>query len=184
MRQLLTILSIIGLCGGSAAQMPTTPDQLEQFFKFVQLGDTTNVQQMLEANPSLAIEADRFEFQAIHVLDYNGFDEVLALLLHYGADINAQSGDGSTLLHILIDAEFLPLVLEAGADLELKDGSGFTPLLAQISRPDSRDMVLALLAAGSNPNVKDNWARSALSHAQETGDESLINILVDAGAVE
>ena len=184
MRRLLAILAMFGLCSGSAAQTQTTSDNLEQFFEFIQMGDISSVKRMLKDDPNLATEADRFEFQAIHVLDYNGFDEILTLLLKSGADINAQSDDGSALLHILIDAEFLQPVLEAGANLELKDKSGYTPLLAQISRADSEDMVRALLAAGADPNAKDSLNQSALSHARQKDDASLIDLLIDAGASE
>ncbi|WP_282608856.1 ankyrin repeat domain-containing protein [Pelagibius sp. Alg239-R121] len=182
MRRLLTILSIFGLCNGSAAQTPITPDNIEQFFKYVQLGDSSNVERMLKADPGFATAKDRFEFQAIHVLDYNNFDQILTLLLQYGANINAQNDDGSALLHILIDSEFLQPVLDAGANLELKDEVGFTPLLAHLIRADGEQMVRALLSAGANPNAKDNRNQSALSHARETGDEVLVNLLIDAGA--
>jgi len=123
-------------------------EETTTFHSMVQTGGVASVENALNKNPALATVEDNFGFQAVHMLDYTDFREILSLLLRYGADINAKNDAGHTLLHILIDPEFVPDVLGSGADLHAKDNQGRTPLmLAQTER--NQEMVEALIEAGA-----------------------------------
>ncbi|MEM8801005.1 MAG: hypothetical protein AAGF55_00550 [Pseudomonadota bacterium] len=128
--------------------MPTD-DEISAFHSIVQTGGAASVEKALKANPALATAADKFGFQAIHLLDYTGFHDILSLLLNHGVDINAANDDGHTLLHVLIDPEFLPAVLEAGGGLTAKDNHGRTPLMLARTEHNNQDMIDALIEAGA-----------------------------------
>ena len=156
---------------------------VEAFFSLVQTGDASAVEAALITNPALATGTDKYGFQPIHVLDYIDFEEKLALLMSYGADINSQNDDGIGLLHILIDAEFLPLVLLANADLELKDKLGRTPVMVHFTEPEGLSMVAALLGAGADPNATDSIGQSVLDYARLWNDPQVTQIVIEAGGV-
>lgn len=182
MRKLFSLILAFFIAAGPPASADPTEGEIRVFHDAIPTADTSEIESMLQANPALAMARDPFGFQAIHLLDYIGFREKLALLVAYGADINARNDEGHAPLHILIDAEFLPDLLAAGADLELKDKQGRTPLLLALTEPGTEDMIAALLAAGADPGARDNNGLSALDHATAFGDPAIVELLTRAGA--
>ena len=108
-----------------------------------------------------------------HMLDWAreyhnlGEEEKLKRWLSYGADINAQNGQGRTALMqaVLAGNEHLAkLLIEKGADLNRQDADGLTALMftaaktAGISGPgvaySRRTIAVMLLNAGANPHIK------------------------------
>src|SRR6516162_1010111 len=75
----------------------------------------------------------------------------------------------------------LPLVdalIEAGSDLNLnRDGKGETPLLGAASL-GAEDVGLRLLDAGANPELRGEWAETALHWAALLGEERLAERLI------
>jgi len=63
--------------------------------------------------------------------------EAVRLLLDRGADVNATSANGATLLHQSLDRgeAFIRLLVERGAKLDIKDSSGRTPLDVALGVP-------------------------------------------------
>lgn len=173
---LITALSF--LRGEAAAQDMAIDD----FFKLVQTGSVGDVALALERQPSLATQRDQYGFSAVHMLDYNGFDEKLSLLQRFGADINAQNDAGHALLHIIIAPEFIPAAVAAGGDVNLKDKMGRTPVMLHLREPDGPDFVPALIAAGAELNVRDIKGESLLDYAAEFENPALTDMLIDAGA--
>ena len=162
-----------------------TPDRLAAFYDTVALRPTAEMEAMLKADPGLATEKDSYGFQAIHMLDYEGFDAKLKILLADGADIDAQNDEGIGLIHILIDPQFLPAVLAAGADIDLRDNAGETPLMLFVQEPESEDMVAALLDAHADVTAKDAKGETALSLAKQVPDnDAIVGLLTAAGAAE
>jgi len=170
---------------GNSASSQEQPDMtdVETFFSLVQTGGASAVEAALIATPTLATGTDKYGFQPIHVLDYIEFEEKLALLIKYGADINSQNDEGIGLLHILIDAEFLPLLLLSNADLELKDGLGRTPVMIHLTEPEGLPMVAALLGAGADPNASDSIGQSVLDYARLWNDPQVTQIVIEAGGL-
>ena len=101
-----------------------------------------------------------------------------------GIDINSFDTEGYTLLHkACIDRQTraVELLLDAGADVRIKDGAGRTPLhLAALTRQVAIvEILLDRIPARSIPEL---WDSPILHDAVNTGDESIIQMLVQHGA--
>lgn len=158
-------------------------EDLEVFFELVAVGPAAAVQAALAETPALATARDVSGFEAMHMLDYQDFDQKLKLLKDSGADLNTRNDDGIGLIHILIDPDFLPQLLAAGADINLRDAKGRTPLMLFAQEPNGQDMLRALLTAGADATLRDADGHSAVYYAQESRqEEGLIQTLINAGA--
>jgi ankyrin repeat protein len=85
------------------------------------------------------------------------------------------------------DLEAVQSFLAHGADLSASDDFGYTALhwnaRMACAAGDRIGVAMALLAAGSNPNHRDNEGNSVLETAIEaTASAQLIELLKDAGA--
>ena len=70
---------------------------------------------------------------------------VVRLLVHCGADIEAQDYEGSTTLHLAVHYNVISAVeylIQAGADLSVCDNSGFVLLSSFVSKPTSFNLCL------------------------------------------
>lgn len=165
----------------SPAQSQPRADEVIAFHAIVQTDGAAAVESALKKNPALATATDQYKFQAIHALDFIDFYEILAILINYGSDINAQTDSGHTLLHILTDPEFVSVVVDYGANLEIKDKQGRTPLRLALTEPNNFEMVKALLSVGADPNARDAEGQTVLEFAREHSDDpAIINLLIKA----
>ena len=90
---------------------------------------------------------------------HDGRIDVVALLLANGADPNIRVEHDETALHRACFNWFLPsidILIKHGADVNAKTSFGRTPL--QMS--GSKKVVMALLARGADPYIKDNDGKS------------------------
>jgi ankyrin repeat protein len=125
-----------------------------QFLEAVKKGDRAVVDQMLDADPSLASAKDASGISAVLLAHYYGKADVAAALLsrgpaldvfEAGADPNAKSREGGTPLHsagFTGDLETAELLLAYGADPNATDPKSFTPL--DVAR-DRRNVEVAAL---------------------------------------
>src|SRR5690606_3396768 len=68
-----------------------------------------------------------------------------------------------------------------GANVDAREADGSTLLLWATYQAD-RDMVRALLAAGADPSVTNNYGSTPLAEAVKLADLELVRMLLDAGA--
>ncbi len=132
-----------------------------------------------------------------------GYYDIVKLLVNNGADINFQSEDGNdtpliaalsgmgmvkyhTFLsdktkyqHTLV----LQLLLSSGASANAKTTEGWSALLAAINI-QSVEAVKILLDYEADVNTRNNQGKTALNLAKERGDNQIIQLLLDAGALE
>ena len=116
-------------------------------------------------------------FQAI----IENHSDVIKWLIENGADLNHQDRNGWTPLHFAVQEKQLDtvaLLLLSGANTNLHDIYGNGPLwrAAFDARGDYR-IVETLLAAGADPNHKNNSHKSPIDFAVTVGDEALKTIL-------
>ena len=104
--------------------------------------------------------------------DWEGL-AIAQFLLAQGCDINAQGGDGTTLLHLAVkasDVAFVRYLLDHGARVTLADDKGETPLDASTDN----DISILLLEAGADPSHKPELGYTFAEHAQVNGDKVLL----------
>jgi ankyrin repeat protein len=132
------------------------PPAIEEFFDAIKANDTNRVSQALAANTNLT-HALYYGRLPLHVAASEGHGEIVALLLKYGADINAP---GDTLA---------------------TSNKKITALDAAIwyNHPA---ICKQLLEAGANPNVLSPWDGSALHVAFTYHRDEMASWLLDHGA--
>lgn len=158
-----------------------------QFFIAVRAGDLAQVGPMLEVEPALIAERERWDeeqsrrshmpavgsFTALHRAAYYGDGPLAELLLKRGASPNATTKTGQTPLHVAVLADEPALVeclLRAGADPNAATERGQTPLhWATIRRRAWH--IRRLLSAGADTNVPDIDGRTPTDWAALKGLE-------------
>jgi ankyrin repeat protein len=100
------------------------------------------------------------------------------------ADVNAVHVDGTTAVHVAVNADRLDIadmLLRAGAKAAAADRYGVTPLyLASVN--GNADMIRRLLDAGADPNAVDPGGETALMTAARTGAPAPLRVLLERGA--
>lgn len=112
-------------------------------------GDQARVVALLAGDPTLAnacYEGHSNRPTALHLAASNGHLEVVALLLHHGAVVNARDASGMTPLHIAAGIGHLgvaALLLDHGADPLAETSTGWTPHM--VAEKGGHDDVFGLL---------------------------------------
>jgi ankyrin repeat protein len=112
-----------------------------------------------------------------------GNEELLLLLLKYGADIET-CDSGITPLHTAcVENRFNTaiLLLERGADIESTVRGGVTPLISATVKGNLK-MVEFILSKGANVDATDNDGSTALLLAAHGGFDDIIRLLLDHSA--
>lgn len=110
--------------------------------------------------------------------------EAIGRLLEQGADVQAQSENGSSPLHMAVwegHADAVRRLLAAGADVKAKAGNGSTPLHWAAQRGNA-EVASLLLAAGADVSATDLWGWCPLHAASEKGHADVVRLLLEAGA--
>jgi len=134
--------------------------------------DLSGIESALSSDASLANANEGFD-QPIHIASGDGKAEIVALLLRYGANVNAKDEDNRTPLHRA--AQLYPRVaqvlLEYGADPNVYDDYGYSPIAwAVLGQQPEGETVINLLRAGG--------ARYGLLEAVAMGDLSRVTAIL------
>lgn len=109
-------------------------------------------------------------------------NEVLRLI-KFGINPNFANSAGETPLMFALNAETVEILVSEGAYIDSQNSYGRTPLMVA-SMYGREEVVKALLKLEANPNLKDNYNRTALSFAKESNYTSIERLLLDRGAEE
>lgn len=116
---------------------------------------------------------------------------IAELLLGAGADVNRRNDSGESLLHIASKqrkAYMVNTLIKNGADINARNRNGETALICAIKSKDSQkpsvDIVEMLLAHEADVECTDMWGNSALYYATECGNTAIIEMLMEAGAMD
>ncbi|NJN44017.1 MAG: ankyrin repeat domain-containing protein [Anaerolineae bacterium] len=122
---------------------------------------------------------------------HRGIVALLAVL----ANLNAHNQHGQTALMLAVepsDEKYKPqhrilatvdLLIQAGADLDLRDFTGNTALMWAV-RWGNHEVTQRLLAAGANPNFKNDHGQTALQLADDQGLTKIVSLLNTVGAFD
>jgi hypothetical protein len=111
-------------------------------------GDLEVVKDLLENNPDISVnQGDRYGWRALHfACDKSHHEIVLILLKHPRINVNPQTEDGSTPLHLAFHIEVIKLLLkDSRVDVNIAECFGGTPLWTASSCGDI-EMVRWLIA--------------------------------------
>ncbi|XP_024080647.1 ankyrin repeat domain-containing protein 17-like isoform X3 [Cimex lectularius] len=115
----------------------------------------------------------------------SGYVDIVRLLIHHGADVNAQSSSGNTPLMYACAGGHLDAVrvlLDAGANVEDHNENGHTPLMEAASAGHVQ-VAEILLERGAGINTHSNeFKESALTLACYKGHLDMVRFLLEAGA--
>lgn len=120
-------------------------------------------------------------YTALHEAAVNGYTELIAILLAYGANINARTNYGTTPLQEAVLANqyaVATLLLAQGALIDLHDG---TPLQWAVQRGHEQ-LVKLLLEAHTPVNIPGPTGRTPLHWAAIKGHTRITQLLLTYGA--
>lgn len=155
------------------------PTIWEMAWQAAGLANAVVLERLLKKLPSLAIDHDAAGYTLLHnvVERCDQFSlglhrRTLALLLMWGADVEAATDDGIRPLHIARAGMIADLVA-AGARLEARTADGKTALLVQATERDGFDAMSALLLAGADVDSCDDAGTTAdeIARHREEGDK-------------
>ncbi len=117
---------------------------------------------------------------------FYGDASMVRLLLDQGANPNIANDAGATaLMWAAGDLEKTRLLVDHGADVNARSDGGRTPLMITAGRGGSGAAVKFLLEHGANPSATAPGLvapLSVLSEAASTGDEAVVEMLIEHGA--
>jgi ankyrin repeat protein len=183
----------------------------EELLAAVKDGDGARVHELLAADPSLADARDESGVSVLMLSRYHGahdatkairaaraeldvFEaatlgdvEKLHDLLHVDPTVlGARSPDDATALHFaafFAQPETAWLLIDHGADVHAVSPTfGNVTPLHSAAAGGSAEIVHMLLAAGSDPNARQNGGFTALHAAAQNGDAAMARDLLDHGA--
>ena len=107
---------------------------------------------------------------------------MVQLLLDAGADINIQTKEGNTPLHIAVNnTELVRMLIAAGTDINIKNNVGKTPL-HWAALHERAEVARMLIKAGANVNIQDKYDNTPLRDAAAINSTEVARMLIDAGA--
>ncbi|KAM5346981.1 hypothetical protein ACJ41O_009986 [Fusarium nematophilum] len=134
---------------------------------------------------------DEDGFTPLHVVESQ---DVMSLLIEHGhANINARARSGRTPLLHMLDAPIvansyygsnIDRLIEYGPDCTVADNKGNGALHLALPRWSTSDRIKALLAAGADPNLRNQEGLTPLASLDDrfTRISETLDLLVDAGA--
>lgn len=167
----------------------TTPDGITALMLAAQYGHPEVIKLLLEMQPDKTYvnATTQHGTTALMLAVGGGHVEVVTLLLAAGADINAHDSIGnSALLAALglprstgLKSKMVQILIDNKVDVNVPYHNGMTMLMLAVI---FNEIILVdmLLKAGANPRAVDHNGRTALSIAQQTGDQAIIQAIENA----
>ena len=154
----------------------------EDFLNAAAAGDIRLIRKLVFANPSIAKTCvDGNGKSALHRAARHGQADVVALLLHHGADVNVLSmrKHRSPLYEACSKGYLLvvSLLISAGADINSNENRGRTPLYVA-SLNNHSEVVSELLDKGADYHLRDDNGKNAICAAAVTGSTSVLHVLL------
>jgi ankyrin repeat protein len=163
-------------------------------------GHADAAREILKVAPDMFMERDEAEKTGAELAVDNGFQGLLAGLLHervgagdvagvqhlvdLGVDVDRRAGKGITGLHRAArkgDAAMVAALIHKGAKIDAVDDAGRCPL-HEASRSGKVAAVQELVKAGADIDARDRAARVPLHYGAATASEDIVSYLLSHGA--
>ena len=143
----------------------------------------------LVATPGLAQEHYTYELTLLHVLAGQGRLAMVELLLHLGADPNAQNPSGQTPLYWVGNgapgadgAAVVRVLAQHGAQVDAQEKLKQCTPLHMAARRGNVQVAAALLECGADLEVRDKLGDTPLHRAIKCGKTDMVAFLLERGA--
>ncbi len=155
------------VCFCTAAAMEESVD----IFRAVRIGNAELVLKLLEGDPGLVNARNEYKETPLHTVSFEGYADIVTLLLDYKANVGAQSNGGWTPLHkssFWGRTEIAKLLLQHKADVNAQDCDRWTPLY-NASQQRRTKIISLLLSYGATPHKPINlFSTYPHSHYRQT----------------
>lgn len=171
----------------SSSSNSTLTDSEEAFLRSSRNGDLTTVVEMLKLRDSERIQfsvsckgksKSNLGWTPLHLATYFGHREVMDVLLHRGADVNAVNDNGDTPLHkaaFIGREDIVMLLLQNNADVNIINGEGRLPRNMTPTSEVGKEINKLLRAAEATEALR---TEGKLLTASREGDLHLLSELV------
>jgi hypothetical protein len=173
----------------SEPSVPFTPDA---FIDSVIAGDKNTVELFLKAgmSPNVAFKRERFLEVGNRIIENGdpaliiamrfGRDDIVALLLSHGVDVNKPSDNGCSPL-MIAKGDLVKALLDRGADTNSRGPTGYTALMIAVSDGDL-DKLKLLLDRGAEINTTNDRGYAAIQMAAIARRREIFILLRERGA--
>lgn len=150
-------------------------------FEATTVGDLDRLPSLLDAEPELARAWSPDGFTALHFAAFFGQDGASALLIERGADVNAVSRNGLTVmpLHSALAGRHGAVsrrLIEAGAEINATQQDAFTPLHDAAQNGDM-EMTVQLLESGADPKARLTGGATPADVADQAGHPEIAALI-------
>ncbi|XP_021695049.1 uncharacterized protein LOC110674850 [Aedes aegypti] len=125
-----------------------------------------------------------FHGTPLHTAAYNGYIEMVKLLIDHNVNIDTKDDAGRTPLHRASrngHHEVVKLLIDNGANVNTTDNEGWTPL-HYASRNGQLEVVKLLIDNGANVDTKNARGSTSFHFASQNGPLKVVKLLIDNGA--
>ena len=168
---------------GPPTSRPTPPNAAPLYYAAL-CGFDSLVKWLIDTRHTNVDARGGYHERAIQAALYKGHLSIVSLLIGYGADINSQDVEGSSLLHVAAqmgDPDAVSLLLSCGADVQATDSS-HCPVLFTALNKGTLAVVRLLIEHGADVSVRDGDRSTALHIASGNEDLDVVRFLLDCGA--
>jgi ankyrin repeat protein len=162
-----------------------TPDNKSPLYIAVDGNHTPIVKHLLSKGARIDEINDDGGFTALMNTCFSGSLDIARVLIDAGADVNLKSTDGYTPLFLAVQEKHKPVIeylLSKGARVDEKNGPDGVTALMNACFDESLDMLMMLVDAGADVNLKSNEGYTPLYNAVQAKETYNIEYLLSKGA--
>lgn len=168
---------------GADVKFKNADEETAALIAVMENGETTPEMISILAKAGADLNAANIIYTPLAYAIQQGNKEVVKALLKGGADANLKSPGGRTPIEYAEGREMTEILLQAKANPNITGDNGSTPLIRAIENGDM-EMVSALLNAGADTTVPDQYGNLPLQVANNYSRNDIADLLKSKGARE